>query len=116
MHELAFAEEVLKLVEIEACNHNAKRVLSIRLEVGQLSGLDRRSLTFCLEAITSGTRLEGASIEAVDAEPSFFCPTCGSFPVEGTREPVCPLCGEEAKMSPGTEITLKEIELDVEDD
>lgn len=113
---MALAEAVLNSVEREARRHGARRVSAVRLRIGKLAGVDRRSLMFCLEAISAGTLMEGARIDAVDAGAELVCEECGRFPVERPSRPVCPSCGSPAKLSPGTETHIEEIELDGEED
>lgn len=115
VHELSFAEAVLKSIEKEARRHRARAVSSVRLRVGTLSGVDKASLSFCLEAISAGTVMAGARIDVVEAGPELVCGECGRFPVERPKALVCPKCGAPAELSPGTEMFIEEMELDGEE-
>lgn len=93
MHELGIAESVLKIAVAEAERHAAKSVKSIRLILGELSGVDPDALEFSFQFVCRGTIAEGAFLEferikgqarCVDCstkwpfnERSFFCPSCG---------------------------------------
>ena len=116
MHELSLAEAILKSVRNEARRHRARAVTLVRLRVGKLSGVDRRSLSFCLEAISAGTVMEGARIDMIEVGPELVCRKCGRFSVERPTKPLCPRCGAPAELSPGTEMYVEEIELDGEED
>jgi len=116
LHELSFAEQILRCVEQQAREHGAPRVSRVKLTVGQLSGVDRSNLAFCLEAITDGSVMQGAEIEVDEVGPELLCPSCGRLPVDGVVEPVCPACGKEAELVLNSEICIEEIELDVEED
>ncbi len=116
MHELSLAEAILNSVENEARRHRARAVSSVRLRVGRLSGVDRRSLSFCLEAISAGTVMEGARIDVGEVGPELVCGECGRFPVERPKALVCPKCGAPAELSPGTDLFIEEMELDGEED
>ncbi len=114
MHELAFAEEILNTVEREAQKYHAGQVHRICLHIGQYSGLDKSSLSFCLEAISSGTRMDGARIEMIDSAPHWICSQCGlRLGVEETVE-ICPACGGGIEYDPATDLRIQEIELDDE--
>ncbi len=111
MHELSFAENILKVVEKTARAHGGGRVARVSLRVGTMSGVDKKSLRFCLDAIASGTLMAGARIEVVDAEPALVCKSCGRSPLAGASAPVCPKCGRPAEVSPATDLYVEEIEL-----
>ena len=116
MHELSYAEQILKVVEHEARKHGARKVAVVRLVVGRMSGVDKGSLSFCLESIASGTMLDGAKIETEDREPEIVCASCGRFPVGRAQAPVCPTCGKTAELSPAADVYVQEIEVHDEAD
>ena len=66
MHELSITQSV-----VEICEQNAggRRVLSVTLEVGGLSGIVPDAVEFCFEACTRGTLLEGAKLIIERVEP-----------------------------------------------
>ena len=112
MHELAFAQDILRAVENAAQEHGGSCVSRVRLEVGTYSGIDPDSLSFCLEAISRETVMEGAIIEILQSLPETVCSDCGSLLTEGLLGFVCPTCGKEATAGGSTDIILKEVELD----
>ena len=116
MHELSFAEQILKVVEHEARKNGARKVNRVRLRVGKLSGVDKESLSFCLEAIAAGSLMDGSRIEVTEVEPELVCAACGRFPVGDASAAVCPRCGKPAELSPATEVYVEEIELNDEED
>lgn len=116
MHELAYAGQILSFVECEALKHQARKVSLVRLKMGKYSGLDKDSLSFCLEAISAGTMMESARIEIENIEPEFTCQSCRQVFCSGEAAFVCPICGNEAKLSSGTEIYIQEVELELDDD
>jgi hydrogenase nickel incorporation protein HypA/HybF len=111
MHELSFAEQILKVVDGVAHENGGRKVTRVTLKVGKMSGVDKRSLSFCLDAISSGTVMAGARIEIIDVEPELVCEACGRFPVAGATAPVCPKCNRPAELSPGMDLYVEEIEL-----
>ena len=55
MHEASLAGGVLQLVEDTARREGFSRLLELRLEAGQLAGVDIRALRFALESLAPGT-------------------------------------------------------------
>ena len=58
MHEASLAGGVLQLVEDTARREGFSRLLELRLEAGQLSGVDLRALRFALDSLAPGTLLD----------------------------------------------------------
>ena len=73
MHEASLAGGVLQLVEETAAREGFTRLLALRLEAGQLAGVDVRALRFALEALAPGTLLDGARIEIVEPTGRPWC-------------------------------------------
>ncbi len=112
MHELSFAEEILHTVENEAHKHNACKVSRLLLRIGQYSGLEPSSLSFCLEAISVGTMSEGMQIDMIETSPHWLCPNCGEIPDGGNELSFCPTCASTVLYDPATDLRIQEIELD----
>lgn len=98
MHEMAIAEGIQDIALTTAADNGAARVLEIKLQIGQMSGIEPDSLQFCFEVLSAGTPTEGARL-IIEITPlvarcddcggefrverfSFFCPACGSAKVE----------------------------------
>jgi hydrogenase nickel incorporation protein HypA/HybF len=98
MHEMSLVEGVRQLIEDAAGREGFSRVRSLRVEIGQLSGVEREAFEFCFElamqeSIAAGARLdivatpgrgrclqcgrEGALAQVFDP-----CEHCGGYPVE----------------------------------
>jgi len=58
MHEMGIAQSVLDAVRKEAAMRPGFRVAKIALRLGDLSGVDTESLTFCFEALVKDTDLD----------------------------------------------------------
>ena len=77
MHEASLAGGVLQLVEDAARREGFTRLISLRLEAGELAGVDVRALRFALESLAPGTLLQGAQI-AIETPPGqAWCLGCG---------------------------------------
>lgn len=90
MHELSIARNV-----VDICTENAggRRVCSVTIEIGALSGVAPESIRFCFDACTRGTLLESALLLIEQVPASGRCRQCNSeFPVKACYDP-CPGCG-----------------------
>jgi len=114
MHELSIAMEILDVVEKEAMDHGAKRVKSIHLRIGDLSGIQIESLSFCFEAIRDEKDLTKDAQLNIDRIPvRILCRPCESeFPGDGFLVR-CPSCeGLDTELLQGDELAIAEIEID----
>jgi hydrogenase nickel incorporation protein HypA/HybF len=115
MHEMSLAGGVLDLVEQAARREGFRRVTTLRLEVGKLSGVEIESLRFALESIAPGTCLEGAAIEIDEPPGQAWCMTCSRLISIKERGDACGHCGGfQLQPTGGTE--LRVVELLVDDD
>lgn len=93
MHEASLAGGVLQLVEDAARREGFTRLISLRLEAGELAGVDVRALRFALESLAPGTLLQGAQI-AIETPPGqAWCLGCGQTVAIAQRGDACPQCG-----------------------
>ena len=58
MHELGIAESILDAVRKEAAMRPGCRIGKVGLRLGDLSGVDTESLSFCFDALVRDTDLE----------------------------------------------------------
>ena len=110
MHELSITQSI-----VEICEQNAqgRRVLSVTLELGQLSGIVPDAVEFCFEACTRGTLLEGAKLIISSIPPKGVCRDCSAeFPVSAYYDS-CPSCGGfTVELLRGEELRVKELEVE----
>jgi hydrogenase nickel incorporation protein HypA/HybF len=115
MHEASLAGGVLQVVEDAARREGFARLLSLRLEAGQLAGVDTRALRFALESIAPGTLLEGARI-AIDEPPGqAWCMMCSRPVAIQQRGDACPDCGSY-QLQPTGGLELRVVDMRVSDD
>ena len=93
MHEASLDGGILKLVEDSALREGFARVTSLRLEAGQLAGVEPRALRFALEALAPGTCLEGAAIAIEQPPGRAWCSDCAAEVAIDSRAEPCPICG-----------------------
>jgi len=76
LHELSLAQNIIDSVLSEADRREAKRVLEIHLDVGELMQLDRKTLLFGLKLLVTGPVLGGAHVHVHLKKASFSCRKC----------------------------------------
>jgi hydrogenase nickel incorporation protein HypA/HybF len=114
MHEASLAGGVLQLVEEVAQREGFRRVLELRLEAGQLSGVDVRALRFALESLAPGTLLEGAQILIDEPAGQAWCLSCSQSVPLAQRGEACPVCGGY-QLQPTGGMELRVVDLRVSD-
>jgi hydrogenase nickel incorporation protein HypA/HybF len=113
MHEMALAEGILQLVEETAQREHAQRVKLVVLEIGQLSTVEADALKFCFDAVTKGSIASGAALEIVRVPGAGWCMECAATLPMQELFGACPQCGGyQMQATGGTEMRVKEIEID----
>jgi hydrogenase nickel incorporation protein HypA/HybF len=110
MHELSIVSGVVEICEQHAAG---RRVLSVTLAIGELSGVVPEALEFCFEAVSKGTLLENARLEIERIAATGFCAACGEVSaVAGFIDP-CPRCGGfPLEIRSGEEMRVKDLEVE----
>ncbi|MGZ3610465.1 MAG: hydrogenase maturation nickel metallochaperone HypA [Ktedonobacteraceae bacterium] len=112
MHELAIAQSIVEAVEAKASECNAAHVKTVRLKIGEASGVVTDSLTFCFEMLASlDPTLEGAKL-LIDTMPHrAYCRSCDrEFSVKNFVAQ-CPTCQEWSnEIVTGAELQILEME------
>lgn len=113
MHEMSIAQSLIEIVKEEMAKHDARKLRSIRLNIGEMSTIVPEALSFCFEVITDGTELEGARLITEVIPLMGMCHSCGmEFDIEDFTF-VCPSCGgSKVEATAGQDLTILEIEVD----
>lgn len=114
MHELAIAQSIVEVVGTQAAECNAAHVKSVRLKIGEASGVVTESLTFCFEMLASlDPTLAGARL-LIDTTPHRArCPHCASEFSVTNFVAQCPTCKEwSSEIVSGTELQVLEMEVE----
>jgi len=114
MHEASLAGGVLKVLEDTARREGFVRLLELRLEVGQLAGVDIRALRFALESLALGTLLEGARVDIDHPPGQAWCMQCAQTVAIAQRGDACPACGGY-QLQPTGGMELRIIDMRVSD-
>ena len=116
MHELSIALAIVEQVAPIAREHRARRVLSVTVSVGRLSGVDGDSLSLAFPLAAEDTVAAGARlvVEAVPARAR--CRACGREFEPDFVALVCEGCGSpDVEISGGRDLLLKSVEIDEEE-
>ena len=113
MHELAITEGIMEAAVPEAEKHGAKRILEIRLRIGELSGVIPDCIEEYFNIISKGTIAEGAKIVTARIPVAITCPDCGFEGDIDRRKIRCPKCGGiDFKIIRGREYYVDSLEVE----
>lgn len=77
MHELAITENIIKIACEEAEKHRVKKVVEIRIEVGELTGLIPACIQQYFDIASKDTLVEGAKLIIKKLPINIRCNICG---------------------------------------
>ncbi len=114
MHELSIATDLINTAIATAKQNNAKKVLSVTVEIGELAMINPEQLTFMYEVLTEENMLKGSKLIIVDVPAVMECEHCGyKGPLTDKYTCGCPKCGLTLRALEGRDICLKTMEIDV---
>jgi hydrogenase nickel incorporation protein HypA/HybF len=112
MHELSLAQSIVEIVRQYVPNEKAGTVKSVKLKIGELSGVVADSLDFCFSAITADTPLQGATLQIDKIPFTLECNDCSESFTSEYGTVICQRCGgSNTHVLKGTEMQVVEIEL-----
>lgn len=113
MHELSLCEGILQSLKDSAKKHNFRKVKTVILEIGKLSGVEKNALLFSFDIVFKGSLAEAAKLEIIDIPGKAWCMRCSiSIKIE-QRFDACPNCGSyQLQITGGDELRIKELEVD----
>ena len=119
MHELSIASAVVDSVLEFVAERSIKRVIAVRLAVGELSHVEEEQLRFCYMAITQETPIRDSAleIESVPAlvrclhcdysgRPKYWDDAISAAPVATLQ---CPNCGGVVEPVEGSDCAIKSL-------
>ena len=117
MHEVGIMESILQLAEEKAREAKADRIDSIRMCIGEASGVVTEALEFAFEALAPGTMAEGAEFISEVVKVKCMCERCNlEFSPDGIIY-ICPKCGDPVwKITQGKELYLLSMEVSIDND
>lgn len=114
MHELSIATDLINAAMATAKQNNAKQVLSVTVEVGELAMVNPEQLTFMYEVLTEDNMLKGSKLNMTTIPAVAKCENCGyEGPVADKYTCSCPRCSMTLKIIQGRDICLKNMEIEI---
>lgn len=116
MHELSIASALLGQVEELATANELIRIGTVRITVGARRQVVEESLRMAFEAVSLGTRAEGATLEITEVPMQARCRACAHAYAPQLRDFRCPACGQAAAdITAGNDILISSITGDTKD-
>ena len=76
MHEWSLAEAVLKSSVKEAKKRNLRKLLEVKIVLGELQGIEEEIVKFGLDSLKKGTMAEEADFVFINEKVAFKCRNC----------------------------------------
>ena len=121
MHEGSITTQIVESVKAEATKRNAKKVLEVHLQIGDLTFLNPDQMKFWYDILTKDTILEGSALVAETVRGSVRCSACGyaggltHVNSSLTHLPMptlqCPKCDEVVEVVDGRDCVVKRIKM-----
>ena len=114
MHELSIVANLFEILEEQAKEKKAKKITSVRLRVGVLSGVVPEFLKTAFDIYKKDTIAAEAMLEIENVPLEIECQKCHQKTVKKDYVFICKHCGSsELKTLQGTELLLEKMELEV---
>ncbi len=113
MHELSLCHSLIQQVEGIARRERARRVTTITLRIGPLSGVEPELLVDAFPFAAAGTVAEGAAL-CIEAQPvRVLCSRCQLESDATPNRLLCGACGDyRTRLVSGDELLLASLELE----
>lgn len=113
MHELAVCQALIRQVQQIAEQKSARRVVSVTLSIGPLSGVEADLLRQAYPIASAGTVAEASRLEIESAPVTVRCSECGQTTHATPNNLVCGACGGwRTVLQSGDEMLLLSLELE----
>ncbi len=113
MHEASITESMLSLALEKAAEAKAAKITSIKLVVGELSGIVPECVQFYFDAISKNTIANGAKLNFETKPTQIRCRKCETVFTPDNHEWKCPKCKEASvEIASGRECYMESIEVE----
>jgi len=127
MHELSIASSVVESVlEFVSIRQHIKKVLAVKLAIGEFSHVEAEQLRFCYIAITEQTPIQDSALEIETVQAVVRCGRCSyrgrpkywdeALSVAPIQTLECPSCGATVEAIEGNDCAIRSIRFATEDD
>ncbi|AFM42391.1 Hydrogenase-3 nickel incorporation protein HypA [Desulfosporosinus acidiphilus SJ4] len=113
VHEMSLMGGVFEVIDQTLSSHNVKRVLKVKIKVGELTNAEPDALAMAFEAYSKDTVCEGAELVVERVPLRGFCKNCRrEFNVK-TMCFLCPDCQSTSiEITQGEELLLESLEVE----
>lgn len=114
MHEISLVQGLLQQLHTIARENGTSRVLKIRMEIGQLSGVVVESFQFGFDILSKEDELvRDAELEIIVPEITYRCTVCGHEEKSLQRPDTCRSCGDRIMTTEeGSDLILQQVEME----
>jgi hydrogenase nickel incorporation protein HypA/HybF len=112
MHEYSIVQSLFDQIHDAARARGAVSVRRVRVQIGEIAGVEIELLRTAYELFRERTICEGAPLEIEAVAVRWTCPD-GHGDIDKGRALVCPACALPARLAAGDEIVLQQLELEV---
>jgi len=113
MHEYSVSKQIVKMADTEAKAAGGKKILEIRIAVGDLSTFVDESIQMYFELFSAGTLAQGAKLVFRRIPAEFFCKTCGKNFMKPKTGFDCPTCYSQGSPTEiGKEFFIESLEVE----
>ena len=118
MHELGIVKHVIRTLGAVAKENRVRRIGSVTLEVGEVSGVVLEQLVDCWNYFREKDPLvRDAVLNVEPIEAMTLCTACGQVYKTVPQGKICPNCGSgETYLLRGNEFSIRQIEAETIDD
>ena len=111
MHELGIVVKVLDEVDALAAQYEAKKILKVTMEVGEVSTIVPDLFTDAFDWAKKKTRYaQDAALEMILIEGRTYCQSCGETYRTTEHGKKCPHCGSyETYLLTGDQVIIKDV-------
>jgi len=114
MHELSIVASLFEILEEKAKEQKAKKVISVKVKVGALSGVVPEFLKTAFDVYKKDTIADEAKLKIEEVPLKVKCQKCGAEIIKDDFVFLCEKCeSRELKTLAGTELLLEKIEMEV---
>jgi hydrogenase nickel incorporation protein HypA/HybF len=108
MHELAITQSVVDMVVERMAG---RRIATVRVRVGELSGVVPDAMLFCYDVLTAGTDLEGSRLEIERTPGIGHCRDCDQDFALPDLIMLCPCGSADVALLGGRELEVASVDL-----
>jgi hydrogenase nickel incorporation protein HypA/HybF len=117
MHELSICQALMEEVARVAREQRARRIVSVTVRIGPLSGVEPALLESAYPLASAGTPAADSRLIIERAEVRVRCLECGAESQAQSARLLCGSCGNwRVRVLSGEELLLASVELERDDD